>query len=100
VVTLDHSTENNRVYAIFTTGLFYDEIPSSVVSAFDGTYLTAKGTIDLPEYMQPDGNGGGTLFRSLGCFGFFNSDGTKFYVITKNSGEAGDYAVVSLNATL
>jgi hypothetical protein len=100
VITLDHSSDNNRVYGIFTTGSFYDEIPSSVVSAFDGTYLTAKGTIDLPQYMEPDGNGGGTLRRSLGYFGFFNSNGTKFYVITKNSGAAGDYAVVTLNATL
>lgn len=100
VITLDHSTEANRVYTIFTTGSLYDEIPSSVVSAFDGTYLTAKGTIDLPQYMQPDCNGGGTLHRSLGYFGFFNSDGTKYYVITKNSAAAGDYAVVTLDATL
>lgn len=100
VITLDHSSDNNRVYAIFTTGSSYEGIPSSTVSAFDGTYLTAKGTIELPSYMEPDGNGGGTLRRSLGYFGFFNSDGTKYYVITKNSGTAGDYAVATLDATL
>jgi hypothetical protein len=100
VIALDHSSNNNRVYAIFTTGSSYEGIPSSTVSAFDGTYLTAKGTIELPSYMEPDSNGGGTLRRSLGYFGFFNSDGTKYYVITKNSGAAGDYAVVALDATL
>ena len=98
VLALDHSSDNNRVYAVFTA--WNTNQPDYVVSAFDGTYLTAKGTIDLPKYMEPDGNGGGTLRPSVSSFGFFNSDGTKFYVITKNSGALGDYAVVTLDATL
>ncbi|HEU5146019.1 MAG TPA: hypothetical protein VFT90_04855 [Chryseosolibacter sp.] len=98
VLALDHSSDNNRVYAIFAS--WYTDQPDYYVSAFDGTYLTAKGTIDLPKYMEPDGNGGGTLRNSIGTFGFFNADGTKFYIITKNSGITGEYAVVTLNATL
>lgn len=100
VMALDHSTEKNRAYAVFTTGEFYDEIPSHEVSVFDGTYLTAKGTIPLPYYMEADGNGGGTLRLSRGYFGFFNANGSKFYVITKNSGAAADYAIVTLDTTL
>ena len=96
VVALDHSSLINKVYAVLTTGNRYDDIPSSEVSVYDGTYYQLEKTISLPKFIIADGTGGGQLYDSQGLFGFFNSAGTSYHTVVRNAGDKNSFAIVSL----
>lgn len=100
VITLDYSSSSKRVYAIFTNGNIWDEKPSSEIRKYETDFLAFKGTIELPGFLIPDGNGGGEINKSLGYFGFFNSDGTKYYVLVKvdeGFGAQNEWAIVTID---
>lgn len=101
VVTLDHSTAANRIYTVFTDNMFFWDLkPDNQVRRYDAQFLAFQGTATLPDFLVPDGSGGGTTVISRGYFGFFNAAGNKFYVLAKaheDSGLVNDWALVSLD---
>jgi len=100
VVTLDFSSNASRVYAIFTTGDIWNEYPDNQIRKYETQYLGFLGTIALPGFLIPDGTGGGTFYNSQGYFGFFNSLGTKYFVLVKaedGSGAENEWAIVTVD---
>ena len=100
VKTLDFSVAAQRVYAIFTTGNSWDEIPGNEIRRYETDFLGFQGTIELPGFLIPTGNGGGDFFDSQGHFGFFNSNGTKYYVLVKveeGAGAQNEWAIVTVD---
>lgn len=100
VKALDFSTNAERVYAIFTTGNSWDEVPSNEIRKYETNFLGFQGTIELPGFLIPDGSGGGNFFNSQGHFGFFNSDGTKFIVLVKveeGAGAQNEWAITTVD---
>lgn len=99
VVTLDHSTNANMIFAVLTAGSGWGVVPSSEVRMYGSDFLTFQGEIQLPGFLIPDGSGGGVFYNSLGYFGFFDSTGTQFYVIVKveeGSGSLNEWAIATL----
>lgn len=99
VIALDFSAAAKSVYAIFSTGNSWNEIPSNEIRKYETDFLAFKGTIDLPGFFIPDGNGEGSVYSSQGYFGFFNSDGTKYYVVVKieeGSGAQNEWAIATI----
>jgi hypothetical protein len=101
VVTLDHSTAANRIYSVFSDGMwFWDLKPGNQVRRYDAQFLAFQGTMTLPDFLVPDGTGGGKLAISRGYFGFFNAAGNKFHILVKAHEDAGavnEWALVSLD---
>jgi len=99
VVALDYSTAANRVYAIFSSSR-YEEKPTNEIRTYETEFLAFKGTIELSSFLFPDGNNEGKFYESQGYFGFFNSDGTKYYVIVKaeeGSGAENEWAIATID---
>ena len=99
LVTLDHSTAANRIYAIERDGDSWDYYPSNEVRMYEAEYLNYNGSETLPGFMVPDGTGDGKFVESEGHFGFFNKSGTKYYVLVRareGSGMLDDWAVATL----
>lgn len=100
VMTLDFSNTAKRVYAIFSTGNSWGEIPSNEIRTYETDFLAFKGSIELPGFFIPDGDGEGSIYKSQGHFGFFNSDGTKYYVLVKaeeGSGAQNEWAITTID---
>ena len=95
VTTLDHSLAADRVYAVLTTGDSFDNIPDSTIQVFDGTYYSLIKTIDIPPFIIPKGGGSGEIFASQGMFGFFDSRGTAYYTIVRNTGNNLSFAITT-----
>ena len=98
ILALDHSSQANRIYAIFRDG--NSSSPSNMIKKYEAEYLTHVGEIILPGFIFPGADGSGEFFDSEGHFGFFNSDGTKFHVVVKagsGSGTTNDWAIVTLS---
>ncbi len=97
--TLDHSSASGSIFAIGFGGDVWDTFPSDEVRMYEDVYLNYTGSITLPGFMVPDGSGDGTYFKSEGHFGFFNSNGDKFFVLVRaqeGSGMLNDWAVAIL----
>lgn len=100
VITLDYSSTAQVVYAVFTTDNFWDEIPSNEIRKYETEFLGFQGTIEIPGFLIPDGNGGGDFYNSQGHFGYFSSDGTKYYVLVKveeGAGVQNEWAIVTID---
>ncbi|WP_298497546.1 hypothetical protein [uncultured Algibacter sp.] len=100
IMTLDYSVNAKRVYAIFTNNDSWEEKPSNVIRKYETDFLAFKGTIELPGFLIPDGYGGGEIYKSYGHFGFFNSDGTKYYVLVKveeGTGALNEWAIATID---
>jgi len=66
---------------------------------YEDVFLNYTGTITLPGFLVPDGSGDGIYFKSEGHFGFFNSNGDKFFVLVRaqeGSGMLNDWAVATV----
>ena len=100
ISTLDHSSAANKIYAVFSDGLFvWDFKPSNQIRKYDAQFLGFQGTETLPGFLTPDGTGGGTASVARGYFGFFNAAGSKYYVLVKaddGSGSLNEWALVSV----
>jgi len=74
--TLDCSDDK-----IFTITSAYEE-PANRVRTYQKNDLSFVGEVNLPDFFSQANNVlGGKLSDSEGCSGFFNSDGTKYYVL-------------------
>ncbi len=89
IATLDIHTMANKIYVVMETGPIYQEVPSNTIQIFDAEYHEMTGTISLPGYLVPDGNGDGSMYDSQAHFGFFNNEGTAFYSLLRAPEEAG-----------
>ncbi|NNE32428.1 MAG: hypothetical protein HKN40_08675 [Winogradskyella sp.] len=100
IMTLDFSSAAQKLYAVFLNDNNWEEVPSNEVRIYETDYLAFQGTTLLPDFLIPDGNGGGTFYESQGYFGFFNSAGTKYYVVVKieeGSGAQNEWAIATLD---
>jgi|TARA_R100000935_G_scaffold58826_1_gene98319 hypothetical protein len=100
IATLDIHTVANKMYVVMETGTIYQEVPSNTINIFDATYHEMIGTILLPGYLTPDGQGDGLIYDSEAYFGFFNNAGTAFYSLLKAPEEAGLGSAWSLASVL
>lgn len=83
IKTLDHSSAAQKIYTVNYTGGFWESTPNNQIRKYNSEFLTFEGTIELPGFLIPDGNGGGNFYDSEGHFGFFNASGTKYHVLVK-----------------
>jgi len=85
IQTMDHSSIAKRVYAVME-GLNDDYYPpphaaqANEVRKFDLNY-TLIGSAPLEYFVTHDNAGATVLAKAEGRFGFFNSTGTKFFVV-------------------
>jgi hypothetical protein len=100
LVTLDHSSAANRIYTVEWNGDYWDGRPSNTVKFYDAEYMNFQGSKQLPGFLVPNGDDEFTIYDSEGYFGFFNSEGTKFYVLVKAEASSGllkDWAVAEID---
>lgn len=79
IKTLDQTSATNRVCAVMLSFMTY--LPDSNVKVYSYPFLNPIGTLPLPKFLGPNL----TLISSEGHFGFFHSDGKKFFVVVKSS---------------
>ncbi|NAS12990.1 YncE family protein [Poritiphilus flavus] len=84
VLALDHSSAANRIYAVFSNTLNFD-VPTNRVQVFDSESLWYHSKILLPDFLIPDGQGGGSLYESEGHYVFINANGDKCFFLLKIS---------------
>ena len=97
---LDYSSAADRIYAVFGSGGWYDDSPDSEVRVYEPDFLAFKGTVPLPQFLVPNGQGGGTLHDARGKFVFVNSAGTRFHALIQADQSSGlllDWAVASFD---
>lgn len=100
VMTLDFNSNTKKVFAIFSTGNSWDQVPSNEIRKYETDFLAFKGTEKLPGFLIPDENGGAEIYKSEGHFGFFNSAGTKYFVLVKveaGSGAQNEWAIATID---
>lgn len=99
LVTLDHSSVANYIYAIEYAGDYWDGYPSNTVMFYDAEYLNYEGSTSLPGFLVPGYENQYNYYESEGHFGFFNSTGNRYYVLVKarnGSGLLNDWAVATV----
>lgn len=98
---VDHSSAANRVFTVSGEGEADPNGPlPPEVRVYDGTYLGLLGTMGLPSFLVPNGQGGGTLYPGYGNFVFTNTAGTRLYVLTRaksGSGLPNDWAMAAID---
>ncbi len=94
IKTLDQTSVTNRVCAVMFSYMTY--LPDSNVKVYSYPFLNPIGTLPLPSFIGPNF----TITPSEGHFGFFHSDGKKFFVVVKSSAPLNTpspWAVATLN---
>jgi hypothetical protein len=97
IKTLDHSSSKNRVCAVMFE--YYTGTLKNEVKVFSADFLNDLGTKPLPDFLMNTSEGY-KMIPSEGHFGFFNSTGTKFFVVVKsgiNPGFPDKWAVATIN---
>lgn len=96
---VEHSGAAGRVLAC--AGDTYSSTAPPEVRVYESTYLALRGTVPIPPFLVPNGQGGGTLYNSSVRYAFFNSAGSRVHVLARapTSGLVNDWAVVSLDAS-
>ena len=100
VITLDHHSSIGKIYAIFSSGGYWSETPDSEVRIYGDDLLNFIEVKELPQFFVPDNAGGGMFYKSKGHYGFFNEDGSKFYVLVSTNYDSEDetqWAITSLD---
>ncbi|MEQ3662879.1 MAG: hypothetical protein ABNG96_09325, partial [Flavobacterium sp.] len=90
---------SNRICALFIYNPdSYPFIPSDKIRIFNTQLLNLR-EIEIPKRMTTNSNGGIHFVPSYGYFGFFNSTGTKFYVLVKYHISTNQYqwAIATIN---
>ncbi len=81
ILAFDHNMLRNRICAVYFD--YHEEPDQCKVQIFSGDLLTELATIVLPGFLvgQPSSF---KIVPSEGVYGFFNSNGTKFYAIVRS----------------
>jgi hypothetical protein len=103
LATIAHSSKNRKIYAIMTVFSYSSWIyePTNEIRIYDSEYLGFEKSITIPDMMFIESNDSFSLYRSLGYHGFFNSDGTRFFVVAKaeklTKQDSENWAVISMD---
>jgi hypothetical protein len=80
---MDINSVSNRICALFTYNPdYYAFVRSNKIRIFN-TQLLNLSEIEIPKHRTINSNGEVSFRSSYGYFGFFNSNGTKFFVLVK-----------------
>lgn len=99
IQTLDYSAAASKICAVYASGYSGELVPDSEVRIYETTYLSFQGTVALPYFVAPNGQGGFTKYNSEGHFGFFNAAGTAYYVLIKaepGTGMLNEWAITEI----
>ncbi|MBN1180900.1 MAG: hypothetical protein JXB49_01345 [Bacteroidales bacterium] len=84
IVSLSHSIQSDRIFAITTTNDDYREkFQETRLDVYDGTNLIYLGAIEMEWYKKPHSVNDYERFNPLGRFVFINSNSTCIYIISK-----------------
>jgi len=92
---ITHSSPAARIFAVSSDSYLGQAPPE--IRVYGDQYLAFLGTMALPPFLVPNGQGGGTLYSSKGQYVFANEAGTRLYTMVRaatGSGLAHDWAVV------
>lgn len=84
VQTVDQHSLGNKTFAVMKSLNYYEKY-DSVVRKYTADYLSFDGTFAIPKILAPNGGFTTTFYDSEGHYGFFNSNGTQYYLIVKSS---------------
>lgn len=93
---MDINANSNRICALFIDDN-YNYIRSNKVRVYN-TQFSLLRQIEISPYMNTNTNTGSYFHDSPGYFGFFNSSGTKFFVLVKYSYPT-QWAIATINIT-
>ncbi len=91
IAAMDIHTHAKKLYAILETGDGWPKIPSNTVSIYDSEYLTYQSNITLPGFLKGKEDEHPGFYDSEGHFGFFNRNGSQFYVVVKTKSNYDPY---------
>ena len=92
---MDHSAAANKVYTLeYGSGVYEHEM--TMVRTYDASTFSHVETIKLPSYILKDDEGGGKVNDAYGLFGFFNSTGTKYYVMAKDAETRSSFSIIEI----
>jgi hypothetical protein len=95
---VEHSSAANLVLAIPAAS--YYSPAASEIRVYSNDFLALQGVRALPQFLVPDGQGGGDLYNAIGQFVFIDQAGDRFHALVKAEGGAGllkDWAQYSGN---
>lgn len=98
IATLDYSSAADKIYTIFRP-VDPGPQPQGEVRRYNTEFYAFEGTTPLPDFLIPDGAGGGTINDARGYFGFFNAAGNQYFVIVKTTefpGNVHQWAVATI----
>lgn len=94
---MDINTNSNRICALFVYNPdSFVYIPSNKVRVYNAQFSLLR-EVEIPKHMTTNTNGGVDFHESRGYFGFFNSSGTKFFVLVKYL--PNQWAIATINVT-
>jgi hypothetical protein len=82
LITLDYSTAANRIFAVLNESSGYSS-PENRIHIYEADYFNYIKTIPVPSIILPDGSGGAIFYEARGHYGYFNQDGSKYYIVSK-----------------
>lgn len=85
IAAMDIHSQVGKLYAILETGDGYPKVPSNSIRRYNAEFLTYQSEIQLPGFIEETQDGIGRQNASEGHFGFFNSSGTQFYILLKDT---------------
>lgn len=96
IATMDIHSQVGKLYAILETGDGYPKVPSNSIRRYNAEFLTYQSEIQLPGFIEETQDGIGRQNTSEGHFGFFNSSGTQFYVLLKDTNNE-SWAIITVD---
>lgn len=97
IVDLDNHSGINKTYAVFNHSDWPDSPVQNIIRKYDNSYMALEETFELPKFLIPDGEGHGYFTEAEAYFVFFNSSGSKLFLVARNSGEFFTWAVISMD---
>ena len=67
----------------------YSSTAAAEIRVYSSQFLALQGVRPLPQFLVPNGQGGGSLYRAYGQFVFINLAGDRFHALVKAEGGAG-----------
>lgn len=95
---VEQSSAANLVLAL--PAATYSTPAASVIRVYNSEFLAFLGVHALPQFLVPNGQGGGTLYNALGQFVFIDQAGARFHALVRATSGAGllnDWAQYSGN---
>ncbi|WP_339888478.1 hypothetical protein [uncultured Flavobacterium sp.] len=95
---MDIHTNSQMIYALFIYDPHsYVYIPSNKIRKYN-TQFSYISEVEIPDFMSTNSSGEINFHDSSGYFGFFNTSGTKFFVLVK-SFTLNQWAIATINVT-